>query len=43
MASRKEITERRKLKKKISDAKSERLRNRWQKEYWKKISWSRDP
>ena len=36
MDSWKEIEERRKLKKKINDAKSERLRKRWQEEYRKK-------
>ena len=36
MNSWKEIEERRKLKKKINDAKSERLRKRWQEEYRKK-------
>ena len=36
MDSWKEIEERRKLKKKIDDAKSERLRKRWQEEYRKK-------
>ena len=36
MDSWKEIEERRKLKKKINDAKSEKLRKKWQEEYRKK-------